>query len=256
VNILKLVPFIILLAFILIAAPPQDSLVLVHGGVFTMGSLEGQSDERPLHTVQIDTFYMGSHEVTVFEYLRCARDNRCRMPSWWNRRFSDKTADDKTGSEWLDRPITGVSWEDAVAYCNWVGNNTRLPTEAEWEYAARGTGHSKYAWGDDWDSAKYYAVVEKDLAPVQSKSPNRLGLYDLTGNAWEWCSDRYNSRYYTQSPTKNPTGPSDSARFPYRTVRGGGWNTYRWNLRSANRNYGESFRRYEGVGFRIARSFR
>jgi formylglycine-generating enzyme required for sulfatase activity len=241
------------------AEPPiisPDSVVLVPEGSFDMGSTKGQKDERPVHPISVDSFYMGAHEVTVWEYLRCVHEGGCRMPVWWNKRFHDKTADELPGKAWLDMPVTGVSWDDAVAYCAWLGNGMRLPTEAEWEYAARGTRGTEYAWGPSWDSADVYAVVNDGLKPVQSKRPTLWGLYDLTGNAWEWCADRYDKKYYQTSPARNPSGPVDSLKYPFRVVRGGGWDEYQWNLRSANRNYGEPFRRYEGVGFRICRNLR
>ncbi len=233
-----------------------DTMALVPGGLYEMGSMKGQKDEKPVHSVSVDSFYLGTHEVTVWEYLRCVHDGVCRIPLWWNKRYYDKIADDLSGKAWLNMPVTGISWDDAIVYCKWIGNGTRLPTEAEWEYAAKGCKGSEYSWGDAWDSAEVYAVVNNGLSPVESKHPTSWGLYDLTGNAWEWCSDRYDKCYYQKSPAKNPQGPLDSLNHKYMVIRGGGWDEYSWNLRCANRNYGEPFRRYEGVGFRICRSLR
>jgi formylglycine-generating enzyme required for sulfatase activity len=237
-----------------------DGMALVPGGWFDMGSLNGQKDEQPAHRAWVDSFYMGKSEVTVWEYFQCVHSGACRMPLWWNKRFFEKSADELPGRAWLDMPVTGVSWDDAQDYCRWKGQNLgfgfRLPTEAEWEYAVRAGSRTEYFWGATMDSAGEFAVVNNGLAPVMTKRPNAFGLYDMTGNAWEWCQDRYGKRYYETSPAKNPQGPDDEKKYPCRVVRGGAWNEYGWNLRCANRNYGEQFRRFEGVGFRICRSVR
>jgi formylglycine-generating enzyme required for sulfatase activity len=233
-----------------------DGMALVPGGWFDMGSSDGQKDEKPGHKVWVDSFYLEKSEVTVWEYLHCVHSGACRMPLWWNKHFFNRDADDVPGNKWLDMPVTGVSWNDAQAYCAWKGAGYRLPTEAEWEYAARAGSSSNYFWGANMDSADRYAVVDKGLSPVMSRKPNAFGLYDMIGNAWEWCQDRYDGKYYEKSPDRNPTGANDAKKYPYRVVRGGSWNEYRWNLRCANRNYGEQFRRFEGVGFRICRSVR
>ncbi|MBL8025677.1 MAG: SUMF1/EgtB/PvdO family nonheme iron enzyme [Fibrobacteres bacterium] len=230
------------------------NMILVPAGKFDMGSLNGEKDEKPVHKVQIDSFYIGAAEVTIWEYLKCVQSGNCRMPYWWNKRFFPQKADDLSGKEWLNLPVTGVSWDDAVSYCNWLGEGYRLPTEAEWEYAARGGSGSEYFWGDNKDSASFYAVIVERLSEVKTLRPNQYGLYDMLGNAWEWCQDRYDPNYYKASDSLNPTGPIDVKKFPYRVVRGGCWNEYLWNLRAANRSYGESFRRFDGVGFRVGRS--
>lgn len=231
-----------------------NDMVLIPSGTFNMGSTSGQKDERPVHRVQVDSFYLGVTEISIWEYLQCVQAGGCHMPFWWNRQFFPQKVDDLSGIEWLTLPITGVSWDDARSYCAWKGKGFRLPTEAEWEYAARGGTDSDYFWGNKNDSATLYAVIKDKLSSVKTVRPNQYGLYDMLGNAWEWCEDRYNEHYYQKSPSVNPTGPSDSKKYPYRVARGGSWNEYMWNLRSANRNYGESFRRFDGAGFRICRS--
>jgi formylglycine-generating enzyme len=229
-------------------------MVLIPAGSYEMGGARGEKDERPAHSIAIDSFYMSETEVTIWEYLQCVQSGKCRMPFWWNRHFYPQKVDDRSGKEWLNLPVTGVSWDDAQAYCAWKGEGFRLPTEAEWEYAARGGTQTNYFWGDNYDSAALYAVIKNCLSPVKTTRPNQYGLYDMLGNAWEWCQDRYDARYYEKSPTENPQGPSDTKRYPYRVVRGGSWNEYLWNLRCANRNYGEPFRRFDGVGFRICKN--
>jgi formylglycine-generating enzyme required for sulfatase activity len=230
------------------------AMVLIPGGIFEMGSVNGEKDEKPVHRVYVDSFFLGETEVTIGEYLQCVQSGRCRMPFWWNRRYFPKKADDLPGKEWLNLPVTGVSWNDAQDYCAWKGEGYRLPTEAEWEYGARGGTSTEHYWGNSSDSASLYAVVKERLSAVRTKQPNGFGLFDMIGNAWEWCQDRYDPRYYKISLDKNPTGPSDGKKYPFRVVRGGSWNEYLWNLRAANRNYGEPFRRFDGVGFRICRS--
>ena len=184
-----------------------DGMVLVPGGWFDMGSVNGQKDEKPVHKVWVDSFYMGKSEVTVWEYLECVHSGAGKMPLWWNRRFFDQDADELPGRAWLDMPVTGVSWDDAQDYCRWKGAGYRLPTEAEWEYAARAGSSSEYFWGATMDSAARYAVVDKGLSPVMTRKPNAFGLYDMTGNAWEWCQDRYDRKYYEKSPAPQPAGP-------------------------------------------------
>lgn len=230
------------------------NMILIPGGEFNMGSNNGQRDERPVHRVHVDSFYISETEITIWEYFQCVQSGMCRMPFWWNRQFFPQKSDDISGREWLSLPVTGVSWSDAQNFCSWKGNGYRLPTEAEWEYAARGNSESEYFWGNTSDSAAVYAVIGKQLLPVKTTRPNGFGLYDMIGNAWEWCEDRYDAHYYKKSPLNNPSGPQDSKKFPYRVVRGGSCNEYKWNLRCANRSYGESFRRFDGAGFRICRS--
>ena len=229
-------------------------MVLIPGGEFNMGSNNGQRDERPVHRVHVDSFYISETEITIWEYFQCVQSGMCRMPFWWNRQFFPQKADDISGREWLALPVTGVSWSDAQNFCSWIGEGCRLPTEAEWEYAARGNSETEFPWGNNSDSAAVYAIFGKQLLPVKTSLPNYYGLYDMIGNAWEWCQDRYDAHYYKVSPLNNPCGPEDNKKFPHRVVRGGSCNEYKWNLRCANRNYGESFRRFDGVGFRICRS--
>lgn len=235
-----------------VLCPTDSALVLIPGGCFEMGSDSGEKDEKPVHRVHVDSFYLGKAEVTIWEYLECVYDGACGLPSWWNRNFFDEAYVHASGTEWLRMPVVGVSWDDANKFCAWKGASYRLPTEAEWEYAARGGVSEAYPWGKDFGNAAQYAVVEKRLSAVMSRAPNRLGVYDMIGNAWEWCNDRYDRGYYAVSETNNPQGPKNTRR-KYRVVRGGAWNEYPWNLRSANRSFGEQNRPFGGVGFRICR---
>ena len=160
-----------------------------------------------------------------------------------------------------NQPVVWVSWEDAKAYADWAGE--RLPTEAEWEYAARGGLKSKkFVWGDEWppptkregnfnDFFSGYDDGYAYTAPVGKFTPNGYGLYDMAGNVWEWCSDWYDINYYTKSPKHNPTGPNSGE---FRVMRGGGW--YFSNTRDlcvAKRTYDAPFLTSVGVGFRCVK---
>jgi formylglycine-generating enzyme len=234
------------------AADASEGMILIPAGSFRMGKDGGGTDEAPSHAVFLDAFYLSKTEITIWEYLECVHDGKCRMPDFWNKAYFD---DPPAGipPPWLRFPVTGVSWNDAMDYCRWRGSGFRLPTEAEWEYACRAGTTTAYFWGDRFrDGAARYANVGRDLEPVASHEPNPWGLYDMIGNVWEWCLDAYSKTYYRKGPDRNPcNAPADPGR-GQRAVRGGSWNEYRWNLRSANRYRGEANRGYKGLGFRIA----
>lgn len=196
-------------------------MVLIPAGTFRMGSYDTPDgmpiygDELPDHYVTIsNSFYMDTHEVTNAQYAEFLIATGRQAPLYWNDpRFNDP-----------NKPVVGVTWEDAVAYCNWVGK--RLPTEAEWEMAARGGQVSReFPWGNTIDR-RYgnFASVEGpdvwyDTAPIRSFLPNDFGLFDMIGNAYEWCSDYYDFSYYSETPSVDPQGPSDPQ--PTRVIRGG-----------------------------------
>ena len=185
-------------------------MVFVAGGTFQMGSNSGESDEKPIHTVTVSSFFMDKTEVTQAQYKKVMGRN----PSGFS------------GCD--DCPVEKVSWHDAVAYANKVGK--RLPTEAEWEYAARGGNKSKgykYSGSNNLDAVGWYnsnsrpdILSDSKTHPVAQKQPNELGLYDMSGNVWEWCSDLYGSDYYSGSPQNDPQGPNSGTR---RVLRGGDW---------------------------------
>ena len=186
-----------------------DGMVLIPAGEFEMGGDSNRQDAKPIHTVYVDAFYMDTHEVTLGEYKRFQQETGHRALPTWVARFCPTDA----------YPIVGVSWHDAMAYAKWAGK--RLPTEAEWERAARGgLKGKKYPWGDDApdgtqcnfadiNSDKNHAALNVDdghylNAPVGSYTPNPYGLYDMAGNVWEWCLDAYEPNFYADSPHKNP----------------------------------------------------
>lgn len=187
-------------------------MVLIPAGEFQMGS-ENKDDEMPIHTVYIDDFYMDVHEVTNAQYQEFLNATGHEPPEYWN--------DPKFNAP--DQPVVGVTWYDAVAYCQWAGK--RLPTEAEWEKAARGglVGY-QYPWGDTLtrNDANYIGIGGSDIwydtSPVCSFAPNDYGLFDMIGNVYEWCLDYYDYNYYSDSPSSNPIGPEEGIT---RVLRGG-----------------------------------
>ena len=187
---------------------------VIPGGTFVMGA-EVEDDHLPPHEVTVDSFAIDTHEVTNAEYAEfCAARGR-NMPEFWG---IDEL---ESGPEFPDHPVVGVTWQDAADYCEWRG--LRLPTEAEWEYAARGgLNDKKWPWGDEIDPSKANYNPSDGLEPVGSYQPNGYGLYDMAGNTAEWVADFYDPDYYAVSPTSNPSGPEKSK---YRSVRGGGWHS-------------------------------
>ncbi len=230
------------------AAAPDD-MVLVPAGEFTMGSPEGDPDEKPAHKVQISAFFMDKYEVTVKQYAAFLQESGGDRPAEW--KTMNKTANQ-------NRPVMGVDWAEAARYCKWAGK--RLPTEAEWEKAARGTDGRLYPWGNDPPTPLHANYGKKEwnnheaLVPVGTleagKSP--YGIYDMAGNVWEWVSDWYDNDYYKQSPSDSPAGPPTGG---FKVIRGGSWNTSARNLRAADRYFDPpSFRSQYVPGFRCAKN--
>ena len=211
--------------------------VFVKGGCFQMGSNSGGDNEKPAHEVCVDDFYIGKHEVTQTQYQKIS-----------GRNLSIFKGD--------NRPVENVSWSDTQDYIRKLdsrsGKKYRLPTEAEWEYAA-GSGGKAEKWAGTSSEpllgsyAWYNKNSSKQTHMVGQRQANELGLYDMSGNVWEWCSDRYGSKYYSQSPRKNPQGPSSGTS---RVLRGGSWNSGPGYLRSASR-FWSSPSRGGYAGFRL-----
>jgi formylglycine-generating enzyme required for sulfatase activity len=192
---------------------------LIPAGEFQMGSNDGDNDEKPVHTVYLDAYYIDETEITNEQYCTFlnnygknadAAGHELLQIDWSSIEKVGNTYKPKSGYE--KHPIINVSWYGAAAYAQWLG--ARLPTEAEWEKAARGGLVGKeYPWGDDitHDDANYDGIGGKDkwdgTSPVGSFAPNDYGLLDMAGNVWEWCADEYDSGYYSKSPKNNPKGP-------------------------------------------------
>lgn len=235
--------------------PPSGAdMVLIPAGEFEMGSHDGAPDEQPVHTVRLSGFYIDKYEVTVGQYRQFVRATGAAFPDW---------AEVTRYAETDRHPIVNVSWYDAMAYAKWAGKT--LPTEAQWEYAARGGLEGKaYSWGNqalDVTRANYEDSDIGKTAPVGSYSANGYGLHDMAGNVWEWCIDEYIADFYSTSPGKNPVaGPrisllDDSFRkiATRRSVRGGGWDAASRRLRVAYRDGNGPRGKVDSVGFRCVR---
>ena len=227
----------------ILPASKLKDMIYIKGGWFTMGSDDGDRDEKPTHEVYLDAFYIGKYEVTIGQYKEFIRSTgRSPLPEWVSKYLPTD-----------DHPVVGVSWEDAEAYCEWAGG--RLPTEAESEKAARGgLEGKKFPWGDatfinlsnteDTTGSNYTLPVKKALA-------NNYGVCGMAENVWEWCSDWYDAYYYKISPDKNPKGPNNGE---YRVLRGGVWNNTDEPAHCAKRSYGKPSTAYYRVGFRVVAS--
>jgi formylglycine-generating enzyme required for sulfatase activity len=298
-------------------------MALIPAGEFQMGSndKDSRNNEKPVHTVYLDAFYIDKYEVTNAQYRRFVQETGHWEPVGWNmedwrlgqdflellfRKERLKLDPDETSVHSLyrfiytmeffngggvlkygfkpwsderfkgdDQPVVCVDWEDASAYCRWAGK--RLPTEAEWEKAARGglTG-SRYPWGDEEPSDTQCnfgkgiiaALLEEISAndgyeyvtsPVGSFPPNGYGLFDIAGNVWEWCADWYDEDYYTKSPRRNPVGPVSGR---HHVARGGSWESPFDELRVSYRGHDLYFSwllpipgSLHNIGFRCAGSF-
>lgn len=221
--------------------------VLVAPGSFQMGSLHGETvptNETPAHRVEIDKpFYLGKYEVTQAQWEALMKNN----PS----HFKDP-----------NRPVEQISWEEARQFVRKMNAKEkvkvyRLPTEAEWEYAARAGTTTRFHWGEQEQDAGRYAWYGGNAGgqthPVGQKQPNAWGLYDVAGNVWEWCQDWYDAKYYQHSPKSNPIGPDRGMDF---VVRGGGWHNAAPLLRSAIRYHDTPNGRSLLTGVRIAMDVR
>jgi formylglycine-generating enzyme required for sulfatase activity len=230
-------------------------MVNIPAGTFTMGCVEGRDDvvedscsddEKPAHQVTLNAFQIGKYEVTFAEWDACETAKVCPH------------ADDE-GWGRGKRPVINVSWDDAQTYIRWLnaqtGQRYRLPTEAEWEYAARGGRDSAYPWGNSisCNNADYWpnstSCHGRGTSVVGSFAANAYGLHDTVGNVYEWCQDWYGEGYYASSPASNPEGAAGGTD---RVLRGGSWYDTPRYVRSATRDYNAPDNRYYLVGFRVA----
>jgi eukaryotic-like serine/threonine-protein kinase len=257
------------------------------GRRFLEGRLEQYEAEQPPHRVRLTrAFFLGTHEVTVADFRRfvTATGHQTRAEkegkAWGYKK--DLTWSHVPGRNWRNpgfdqqdtHPVTCVTWDDAMAFCQWLSREDRraygLPTEAEWEYACRAGTHTVFFWGDDPDSSEGYLNGADETgtpderswpykfhfmdgyaatSPVGRFKPNAFGLYDMLGNVWEWCADWYGSGYYHDSPMEDPTGPAAGSN---RVGRGGGWSYGAWFCRSACRGRALPGSPDNHLGFRVA----
>lgn len=260
---------------------PADGMTVVYvpAGEFLMGSTDKDPDaadnEKPQHAVYLDAFWMDRTEVTVARFrafagatgYRTLAEQRGYADAWVESAGAWRPV---TGADWQhpsgpesnaedDHPVVQVSWDDAVAYCAWAGGS--LPTEAQWEKAARGTDGRIYPWGDAFDGtivnfcdvhcqrSSPYDDGYQFTAPVGSypAGAGPYGMLDMAGNVWEWTADRYGANYYAHSPVENPEGPPNGR---YRTLRGGSWNHSRDGMRAAFRLDSSPNNVVDNFGFR------
>lgn len=248
------------------SAQYNPEMVTVKGGTFNMGTEKNpyiETDEQLAHDVTVNDFEIGKFEITISEWELYTRDQKLKFP---NIRYISKQS-----------PIHSISWVDAVNYCNWLSkknglkpvykivnsqyvcdfnaNGYRLPTEAEWEFAAKGgnvTKDFKYSGHDRSDVIAWYKKnSDSGTHPVGTKLANELGIYDMSGNVWEWCWDWYNKDFYLTESGDNPKGPE---RGTERCLRGGSWDSSEYSLRSANRLKDTPYKKTEFYGFRLART--
>lgn len=202
-------------------------MILVPGGNFTMGANKGYEDEKPTHTVTLSNFYIGKYEVTVAQYKEFCKATKHPFPPKPKKNWYEEHDNVKEWT-WRDnKPIVNVNWYDATAYCKWLSEETgekySLPTEAQWEYAAKGGKNPdkyQYAGSDNIKTVAWYDETTYERGPktVGQLKPNKLGIYDMSGNAFEWCHDFYGK--YQSKKTKNPKGPKNGQ---YKIIRGGSW---------------------------------
>ncbi|MDZ7620048.1 MAG: formylglycine-generating enzyme family protein [Patescibacteria group bacterium] len=266
-------------------------MVLIPAGAFTMGDDAGLDDEKPAHKVTITKpFYLGKHEVTVEQFRRFVEATGYLTDAEKGTGFEGAFGWDREAMEFAMNaeyswrspgfpqsdtdPVVNVSWNDAVAFCEWLsreeGKSYRLPTEAEWEYACRAGTTTDYSHGDDPEGvAKVGNVADAEFAeqfpeleglikasdgfvhtsPAGSFPPNAFGLRDMHGNVWEWCADWYDPEYYALAPANDPLGPAAGEE---RVYRGGGWFNCTRGCRSASRSASQPENRNLTLGFRVA----
>jgi formylglycine-generating enzyme required for sulfatase activity len=232
-------------------------MVLIPAGAFQMGANgpDSPADEQPVHSVHVASFYIDRCEVTNAEYRRFVIETGHAPPRAdepWAEPYNWTGSDYPAGTD--EHPVVLVSWHDAAAYAAWVGK--RLPTEAEWEKAARsGMTGQEFPYGDrlELNQANYYKsyLRAKKLRPVGSYEPSAQGLYDMAGNVWEWCQDWYRADYYRRGTASDPQGPPNGT---YKVIRGGSWMNDEPFLKCARRGKNSPDQKSPSIGFRCVRS--
>ena len=223
-------------------------MVYVPAGDFSMGSDNGEADEQPVHTVFLDAFWIDQTEVTNAMFIKCLAAGICNIQ---NETGSSTRPSYFRNSEYDDFPVVNVQFGNAEDYCRWAG--ARLPTEAEWEKAARGTDGRTYPWGNDspTENLLNFNMIVKDTVAVGSYplGASPYGALDMAGNVWEYVAGYYGATYYSESPDSNPKGPASGA---YRLIRGGAGNTYAGAVRASSRDTFTNAQEDNFIGFRCA----
>ncbi|MGC2821482.1 MAG: formylglycine-generating enzyme family protein [Candidatus Sulfotelmatobacter sp.] len=228
----------------------EPRMVSIHAAWFLMGSSTGQDCERPVHRVWVDAFELAATQVTNAEYAAYLRTTGLPAPPCWN----------DPNFNHPQHPVTSVSWFEADHYCQWLSSQTRriyrLPTEAEWERAARGDLEQKdFPWGNDPPQSLPGYATRWQTGPetVALYAPNSFGLYNICDNVHEWCSDWYDPNYYATSPDRNPRGPDPrSGTGQRKSSRGGSWRHHVKVSRCSARSSIPPDFQYADYGFRIA----
>lgn len=267
---------------------PDQGMIMIPEGDFVMGQRSGRTiedqragreidaDEIPDHRVYLNTYYIAQNPVTNRQYLEFWKAFDGGASSRYTPLPLGALKWPELVSRWPDHPVVGVSWDEAFAYASWkarrTGKKYRLPTEAEWEKAARGTDRRLFPWGDEFPDAgqKYRANFFQDPDPLDgynltspvtfynginirtmdSKGP--YGNFDMAGNVWEWVSDWYSRFYYRQSPPMNPKGPFTEIQNQGKVIRGGSYRDDSFSIRTTNRRSNRTNTKNDDVGFRLA----
>ena len=250
-------------------------MIEIPAGNFLMGSLESDIDasdhEKPQHTVYLNSYQISKYEVTVGQFKQFVKMTGYQTDAereGWGHGYNTTTRTFVQGKySWKtpgfkqndNHPVVCISWNDAAAFCSWAGG--RLPTEAEWEKAARGTDGRKYPWGNNtpecnllnfwgYNVGKQYCVSSTTVTGSYPAGASPYGVMDMAGNVWEWCNDWYNRYYYSSSPTNNPQGPNSGL---YRVMRGGRWGSSANTVRCGFRDIGIQTDRSDGLGMRFVK---
>jgi len=239
-----------------------EGMILIPSGEFIMGTDDTNSpaDQRPAHQVYPDAFYIDKYEVTNRQYEQFIIAGGYQKKQFWTEEgweFITKKQIDRPlglGTRYLsaapNQPVVGISWYEANAYARWAGK--RLPTEAEWEKASRGTNGKRYPWGMEMDFTKVFYHFGRDPAIVGSypAGVSHYGVFDMAGNVWEWCADWYDEAYYLKTSQRNPRGPAQGTM---KVMRGGSWNSSRMQMQCTYRDSNNPDYRNTNIGFRCVR---
>lgn len=254
---MRVSPLLLCVLAVVARAEAPAGMVLVPAGEFTMGANRGDADERPAHVVVLDAYYIGKHEVTNAEYMAFWTEASSHTPV----AYDPDAGWAETAAATPDHPVVGVTWEDAMAYAEW--RDMRLPTEAEWEKAARGVDERLYPWGNTMPDADARSIRLANIQPQSDPADGAVaavgsypsdvspyGVFDTAGNVSEWVADTYSATYYHHSLGRNPAGAQHGS---WRVVRGGSWAADRDEALAVNRRGQHPRAAASFIGFRIVK---